>query len=161
MQKISIRPAERRDATAIAAILRRLGWFDHLSGLTQEEQIAQVNGIIDEFQVRAAQTAWVATINDEQVVGYVSVHWRPCFFLPRQEGYVAELFVEACYRGRQIGQRLLDKVIHEARRRGCSRLSVTHNRQRESYQRGFYRCRGWSECPEMAQLVYPLWSSGD
>lgn len=161
MPKISIRPAERRDAAAIAAIIRRLGWFDHLSDLSKEEQIAQVDSIIGEFHVRATQTAWVATKSDEHVVGYVSVHWRPCFFLPRQEGYVAELFVEARYRGRQIGQRLLESVIHEARRRGCSHLIVTHNRQRESYQRGFYRCRGWSERPEMAQLVYPLWSTAD
>jgi GNAT superfamily N-acetyltransferase len=160
-EELFIRPVETRDAPSIARIVRRLGWFDHLTGLSKNEQTEQVMHVIAEFQRDPNQTALVADIDQRKVVGYVSAHWRSCFFLPRREGYVAELFVEARYRGRQIGWRLLDTITREALKRGCSRMTVTHNRLRESYRRGFYRCRGWSERPEMAQMTYPLWSLAD
>jgi GNAT superfamily N-acetyltransferase len=161
MEKITIRPVAGQDAPAIADIIRRLGWFEHLANLSKEEHALQVAQAIKIFREGAHQTALVAAIETEGVVGYTSAHWRSCFFLPQGEGHLAELFVDARYRGRNIGARLMAAVLREARQRGCARLVVTHNRSRESYQRGFYRCRGWRERPEMAQLIYPLWSAVD
>lgn len=161
MEAIAIRPVSHGDAPAIAAILRRLGWFEHLTDLPAERHAEQVARAIKAFGPGADQTALVAEWGTAGVVGYASAHWRTSFFLPQGEGYLAELFVEARYRGQGIGSRLVDVVIREARRRGCARLVVTHNRHRESYQRGFYRSRDWQERSEMAQLVFPLWSLSD
>jgi GNAT superfamily N-acetyltransferase len=161
VEKITIRPVVGKDAPAIAGIIRRLGWFEHLANLSQEEHALQVAQAMAVFRESAYQTAWVAVLETEEVVGYTSVHWRSSFFLPQGEGYLAELFVDARHRSRNIGARLMAAVLREARQRGCARLVVTQNRHRESYQRGFYRCRGWRERPEMAQLIYPLWSAVD
>ena len=156
--EMTIRPVADRDAPAIARIIRRLGWFERLSDLSQADHASQIAKAIGAFRKNTDQTVLVADLETAGVVGYVCTHWRGSFIFPQGEGYLSELFVESCFRGRGIGSRLLDMVMREARRRGCARLVVTHNRQRESYQRGFYRCRGWQERPDLAQLIYPLWS---
>lgn len=161
MDAITIRTVADRDAPAIARIIRRLGWFERLSDLSPEDHATQIAKAIGAFRKDTDQTALVADVKTTGVVGYACAHWRGSFIFPQGDGYLSELFVEARYRGHGIGSRLMDTIIREARRRGCARLIVTHNRQRESYHRGFYRCRGWQERPEMARLVFPLWSISD
>ena len=156
--EMTIRPVADRDASAIARIIRRLGWFERLSDLSQTDHAAQIAKAIAVLRKTTDQTVLVADVQATGVVGYACTHWRGSFIFPQGEGYLSELFVESRFRGQGIGGRLVNTVIREARRRGCARLVVTHNRQRESYQRGFYRCRGWQEHPELAQLIYPLWS---
>ena len=47
-------------------------------------------------------------------------------------------------------------IRQDAQKRGCSRLSLVNMRQRESYQRGFYKSRGWQERPEAANFILIL-----
>lgn len=159
--EITIRPVTDRDASAIARIIRRLGWFEGLSDLSQADHTSQIAKAIGVLRKNTDQTVLVADVETAGVVGYACTHWRGSFIFPQGEGYLSELFVESRFRGQGIGGRLLGRVIREARRRGCGRLVVTHNRHRESYQRGFYRSRDWQERSEMAQLVFPLWSLSD
>jgi hypothetical protein len=44
----------------------------------------------------------------------------------------------------------------EAKKRRCSRLSLLNLRNRESYQRGFYKKQGWTEREHVANFVFPL-----
>ena len=44
----------------------------------------------------------------------------------------------------------------EARKRGCSRLSLMNLRHRESYRRQFYVKAGWQERTEAANFIYPM-----
>ena len=97
-----------------------------------------------------------ARAGDGGLLGYTTVHWLPCLFLPSPEGYVAELFVSQEARGQGIGRTLLDEVVEEARRRGCSRLQLINFRQRESYARGFYAKNGWEERPDAANFALSL-----
>ena len=46
----------------------------------------------------------------------------------------------------------LTKVL----RRDCSRLSLLNNRQRESYQRGFYAKNGWEERSDLVNFIKKL-----
>lgn len=40
-------------------------------------------------------------------------------------------------------------------RRGCSRIWLVNNRDRDSYLRGFYARQGWQEQPQAARFVLP------
>jgi len=150
-----IRPAVPKDADAIAALLRELGWFRHLD---EEPHNATERRVAAHLALCAADRSHAVFVaeDDGTVVGYAAVHWLPYLFLPGPEGYVSELFVRAEARGRGIGRRLLDRLVTEARARGCSRLMLVNNRERESYRRGFYRKQGWREREGVANFVLEL-----
>lgn len=153
---VRIRSAGEQDTPAIADILRGLGWFAHINSesATDTEQRVKYN-----FQLCTADdshSVYIAEKSTGEVVGYVAVHWLPYLLLAGPEGYVSELFVGDSARGQGVGTKLLDAVKAEARGRGCSRLMLLNIRNRESYQRGFYKKVGWEERPQAANFVLPL-----
>jgi GNAT superfamily N-acetyltransferase len=150
-----IRPAELSDAGAIAAILRELPWFESASKEPPEATGERVARLMAMCQRDSSHTV-LAGECEGAVVGYASVHWLPYLILPAPEGYVSELFILASHRGQGLGKMLLDAVEHEARLRGCSRLSLLNGRHRESYAREFYRKIGWTEREAMANFVRVL-----
>ena len=150
-----VRQARIEDAGAIADVLRGLGLFPQLVEEPREALAGRIAGYLERGAASTDHSTYVAEA-DGQVVGYVAVHWVPFFLLPGPEGYVSELFVDEAARGQGIGTRLLEAVKEEARARGCSRLMLENHRDRESYQRGFYRKRGWEERTHMAGFVYRL-----
>jgi len=152
---VLIRPAAGGDAGAIAALLRGLGWFRHLNEEPHEATERRVAAHLALCAADRSHAVFVAEANGV-VVGYAAVHWLPYLFLPGPEGYVSELFVRADARGRGVGRRLLDRLVAEARSRGCSRLMLVNNRERESYRRGFYRKQGWREREGIANFVLEL-----
>jgi GNAT superfamily N-acetyltransferase len=91
-----------------------------------------------------------------KLAGYASAHWLPNLILGGTEGYISELFVAPDSRGKGIGGALLNDLEAQARVRGCIRLSLLNLRERESYRRGFYAKRGWTERPGAANLIKRL-----
>jgi GNAT superfamily N-acetyltransferase len=151
----AIRRATPDDAPRLAALVRGLERFDRL----RQEPLPQAIGRIQAALAGAGEggrSLYVAETAGGEVVGYVAVHWLPYLILLGPEGYVSELFLAAEARGQGIGSRLLDTVVAEARARGCSRLGLLNNRQRESYERRFYARRGWQERGDMANFVLYL-----
>ena len=133
MIEYSIRPAVLEDAPALAALMRDLGYFHRLEGESAQQTTENVTAELALSLAGEAHTVLVAARSgDGGLLGYASVHWLPCLFLPSPEGYLAELFVSQETRGQGIGRALLDAVVKEARRRGCSRLQLINFRQRES-----------------------------
>ncbi|WP_292789646.1 GNAT family N-acetyltransferase [Nostoc sp. NMS7] len=90
------------------------------------------------------------------LIGYITVHWLPCPFRPKLQGYISELFIQKTARGQGIGKTLLATVISEAKIRECSGLMLLNHKERESYQREFYRKQGWLERETVANFIYPL-----
>lgn len=155
-----IRPAQARDAAAIAALLRGIGWFKAYERSTPEEAAAAVQAVIDNAALGARSLLLVAETADDpasaQVIGFCAVHWLPLAILQGWEAYVSELFVSEQARGSGAGRHLLDAAVGAARERGCARIWLVNNRQRMSYTRGFYAQQGWSEQPEAARFVLAL-----
>jgi len=102
-----------------------------------------------------SHTVYVAEDSAGAVVGYAAVHWLPYMLLAGPEGYVSELFIQESARGKGAGTKLLEVIEAEAKERGCSRLMLLNLRQRESYQREFYKKHGWEERPGVANFVRP------
>lgn len=153
---ITIRSVQLQDAENITSIIRELGWFEHLNSESNQTTAERVHQHISLCLADDSHSAFVAEDENHKVIGYSSVHYLPYFFLPGPEGYVSELFISAEARGQGIGTALLERVISEARKHGCSRLTLINSRTRESYQRKFYEQHGWKERTEIAAFVLPL-----
>ena len=152
----SIRPATPDDAPRLAALVRALERFDRLRQEPLPEAIGRIEAALAGAADGGGHSLYVAETAAGDLVGYVAVHWLPYLILLGPEGFVSELFLDAQARGQGIGSRLLDTAVAEARARGCSRLGLLNNRQRESYERGFYARRGWQERGDMANFVLNL-----
>jgi len=148
-----IRNATLQDAEALTDLLLVLG-FPDFAKLTRNEVSHQLQEKLDVAQA-PSHTLLVAE-SGTNIIGYAAVHWLPCLFRPKFDGYLSELFVAPAARGRSVGTRLLQAVHDKARRQGCTRLTLVNRRDRESYARGFYARHGWVEQPEAARFSYTL-----
>jgi GNAT superfamily N-acetyltransferase len=154
MLPANIRKATELDAQAIAQILQELGWFAWLDSTSPQTAIGQIQQHIAQCHANDSHSIYVAENAESQVIGYVAVHWLPCPFLPKPQAYISELFIHEAYRGQGIGKRLLETVTSEALMRGCLLLMLHNHKERESYQREFYRKQGWIEREYIANFIY-------
>ncbi len=141
---IIIREAQREDASAIAAILRILGWVERMKNETFTTTEQHVAHMLELAAHDDCNTVLVAERENGAVVGYLAVHWFPNL-MRGLDGYVSELFVHPDETGKGTGSRLLEVAHAYAVERGCTRLLLMNRRIRESYQRGFYAKQGWEE----------------
>ena len=149
----TLRAAQPADAPALAALLQGIGWFDRFATGHPEAHADQLAPLLAPSPL---QLQLVACDAQGQLIGYCAVHWLPIAILQGWEGYVSELFIADSARGLGVGSQLLDQVTAAARSRGCRRLWLVNNRQRDSYHRGFYARQGWQEQAQAARFVLDL-----
>ena len=149
----TLRAAQSGDAPALAALLQGIGWFDRFATGHPDAHAAQLAPLL---APSPHQLQLVACDAQGQLIGYCAVHWLPIAILQGWEGYVSELFIADSARGSGVGSQLLDQVTAAARSRGCRRLWLVNNRQRDSYHRGFYAQQGWQEQAQAARFVLDL-----
>jgi GNAT superfamily N-acetyltransferase len=154
--KINIRQAHPRDAEQIASLLRSMEWFSGLREETFSETKTRIAKNIEILIQDNTHSTYIAEDPNGQLLGIVSVHWLPYLILSGLEGYISELFVAEEARNQGIGTLLLSIIKAEARERGCFRLALINNKERESYQRQFYTKQGWRERPQMVNFIYRL-----
>ena len=151
-----IRNVQTEDAFAINRILRDLSWFPHINEEPEQATDQRIRQHIALCQQDDSHTIFVAENEQGEVVGYTAIHWLPYLILKAPEGYVSELFIAGSERGKGVGSKLLEAVKEEAMKRGCARLMLLNLKNRESYQRGFYKKQGWVEREEVANFVLRL-----
>ena len=153
---IQIRKAKGQDAPFIAELLRSLDLFALIKAETPRETLDHVSNNLTSCQSDDSHTVYVAENPEGEILGYCAVHWLPYLMFSGPEGYVSELFLRESARGLGIGGRLLSTVTGEAEKRGCSRLMLLNLKNRESYQRGFYKKQGWQERPEAINFLLKI-----
>lgn len=153
MSGITIRSAQTQDAPAIAALLKGIGWFKAHELATDEQARQALESLISTPQT---SLLLVAEHAQQEICGYCAIHWLPSATLLSWEAYVSELFIAENARGTGAGTLLLEAATQAARERNCLRIWLVNNRERPSYQRGFYQQQGWTEQAEMARFVLPL-----
>jgi GNAT superfamily N-acetyltransferase len=156
---ITIRKAAEADASAIAAILHAMGELRTVIPGPVDATVETVRRNLAVVAASDSSAVFIAETGEEEVAGYCAVHWVPFLFFGGGEAYVTELFVRPQDAQRKVGTRLLDTAVAEARRRGCSRLTLLNGRDGEAYRRNFYAQRGWVERERMANFVFPLQGS--
>src|SRR5581483_6571348 len=121
---MNIRKATPADAMPNAT-LARSGSKLQLIARESVDVIAQkIEANLRRVGAPADSSVYVAETEEREIAGYCAVHWVPFLLLAGGEGYVTELFVRPADTGQGIGSKLLEIVVAEARRRGCSRLSL-------------------------------------
>ena len=153
---IQIRRAKAEDADGIVEVLKQAGAPVYSMPTPQAATKEKVAAHIKMCHADKSHTVYVAENDGGRIVGYVGAHWLPYLFLDGPEGYLSELFIREEYRDQGIGNKLLETVKREARKRGCARLLLLNSRKRESYRRSFYKKHGWTEREEAANFVFNL-----
>ena len=98
----------------------------------------------------------VARDGDNDVAGYLAIHWIPFPALPGFEGYISDLIVAAKTRGQGFGQRLLQAAENEAKAKGACRLMLNNRQSAVSYERQFYSKSGFTERVGFSNFVKDL-----
>ena len=155
MEKVTIRKACGEDSRAMAAILREIGWSERRNSLSLEEVASPIKDLIlSATDDPEGHTMYVACDLAGEVLGFAVVHWVPFVMLGSYEGYVSDLFVSPSAGGMGVGSRLIEAIMKEGERRDVYRLMVTNGKDKLSYRRGFYRKKGWTERPRVANFTY-------
>ena len=155
-RNITIRPAKLKDAKPIEKILRELKWFDYITEKSSQNTISKIEAHLRFCQKDFCHNVFVAEKVD-QIVGYIAIHWLFYAFLPGPEGYISELFVSEKERGSGIGSLLIEEAKNQAKGKGCSRLMLANNRNRISYEKGFYKKNGFIEREHIANFILPFY----
>ncbi|MEQ9618746.1 MAG: GNAT family N-acetyltransferase [Deltaproteobacteria bacterium] len=155
MSEITIRKAKTGDAARMAEILREIGWSEKRNSLPLEEVSQPIEGLIEHCdRDKEGHSMLVAVDEEENVVGFTTVHWVPFVMLGSWEGYVSDVFVSPSAGGKGTGRALIEHVMKEGEERGCMRLMLTNGKEKPSYKFGFYKKMGWTERPKVANFVY-------
>ena len=151
-----IRGAKKKDAAAMASILKEIGWSEKRNALSIKEVAAPMEKLIEtSLENPQGHTVLVAeNSGNGKVAGFVNVHWVPFIMLAGTEGYVSDMFVSPSASGMGAGSLLLKAAMEEGEKRDCFRLMVTNGKEKSSYKRGFYKKMGWTERPLVANFVY-------
>ena len=153
----TVRPAQLHDAAGISELLHGIGWFKAYEGRTIAQNTDAIKALLTSAEAEPERSLLLVAEDEQQrISGYCAIHWLPVAVLQGWEGYVSELFIAEHARGAGLGQKLLDAATQAATERGCLRIWLVNNRERPSYQRGFYSQQGWTEQAEMARFVLPL-----
>jgi GNAT superfamily N-acetyltransferase len=138
-----IRRATKTDVEALTALLAQLDY---------PLDAGEIRPVLAELLADPAHVVLVAE-EDGRVVGFVNANFRPQLHHLAPVGTIDELVVDEGRRGHRIGERLVEEVLEEARRRGADVVEVTtHNRRERA--RAFYRRCGFEATS--VKLVHPL-----
>ena len=131
-RQITVRRAERADATALLELIVALADFERL---TPPDAAAQARLIEDAFGQPPRFEGWLGFVDGATgPVGYAIVLETYSSFLARPTLYLEDLFVLPDVRGRGVGSALLRHCIQLAHDRGCGRMEWT--------------CLDWNTCAQ-------------
>jgi N-acetylglutamate synthase-like GNAT family acetyltransferase len=149
---MNIRNAQISDARAIAELLVNIDDHPHWKERGVDELEKTVHESLE--WNNPERLVLVAELED-RVVGYGVVYWQQLLF-SRKEAYISELFVNSDMIGKGIGTALLKRMEVEAVAQHCRRLTLVNFKDVESYRRGFYSSRGWTEQENTVRFVLNL-----
>jgi GNAT superfamily N-acetyltransferase len=122
-----VRPAEKRDAEAIANLLNQLGY---------PSNSAEVAARLDRMQDSGGSLVLVAA-GDDGIVGLATAHVLTVINRTSDVAWLTALVVDHRVRRHGVGRLLVSAVEAFARQSGCERLSVTTYMERADAQ-AFY-----------------------
>jgi GNAT superfamily N-acetyltransferase len=134
---IDIRDARREDTDAIAALLTALGYPG-----TEAFIAAKVVQ-----QTSHPDARLLVAVEDETVLGFISLHFIPQIALAGDFCRISYLCVDGNARGKGIGALLERRAEDIARERGCDRIELhCHARRIDAHR--FYLRQGYEESPK-------------
>lgn len=139
---MQIRPGEATDSVAIAALLTDLGYPVTPEFVSHSLQ----------RQLTHADAALLVAVENDAVVGLISLHFIPQLALPGDFCRISYFCVGSGARRQGVGTALETAASELAWARGCDRIEVhCHSRREQAHQ--FYYRQGYIESPKY--LVKP------
>lgn len=93
---------------------------------------------------------------DNTVQGYINAHILNFPLLTGKECYVSDLLINREVRGKGIGNRLIENLKVEAKKKECIRLMLNNPKEAKSYKTSFYSKKGFIERSNFANFVLNL-----
>ncbi len=87
------------------------------------------------------------------VLGFINIHLIEFPMIIGKECYVSDMLVNENQRGKGVGSKLLDKAEEYAKDKDCTRMMLNNGKYTLSYQRGFYKERGYNERRNVSNFV--------
>ncbi len=143
-----IRRATIEDAKELSELIHSLETFSAMQGLSLVELQSVTLDLLSENKDNSNYLIWVAAT--PKIVAYVVMHIMPNILYSANDAFISELFVDKGARGQGLGSKLLDVATKEARKRNCFRIQLLNIKNREAYQRGFYKKQAWRERKSVA-----------
>lgn len=145
MSRLTIRPAEPRDAPALATLIA--GFRDHL-GATLPDDAEIERNLAAALADPAIEfcCAWL-----EQPVGYTQTRFFTSVWVGGTEAHLDDLFVVRAARRQGVGRALLRHAIARAQARGAARFGLNTNERNEAGQ-ALYRSEGMAP---QSHALYP------
>ena len=149
----TVRRADRRDATALLALMRGLARFE---GYLEQFRVSE-NDLLERglgVESRQEFTALVAESGSGALLGHAVVYTIPFTFDLRPTLVLKELYVEHTARGLGIGHVLMAAVLAEGKAQGCARLKwdvLPGNLRAQAFYRSLggapdTQWQGWIRC---------------
>ena len=133
----SVRDATPEDWSAVAALLAELGRPDVLGGPDEDA----AHSLYLDYLERDDTDALVALDDDDGVVGFVDMEYRPRLNFTTPQAWIPDLIVSEASRSRGAGAALLARCEELARARDCWSLSLESANWRDRAH-AFYRREG-------------------
>jgi ribosomal protein S18 acetylase RimI-like enzyme len=114
---VSIRPARKSDAAAIAQLVAQLATFLQESSAVSEEYVLRY--------LESGEAGVLVAAAEGEVIGVLSYTLRPSLYHAATSCMIEELVVSEGYRRTGIGSRLLNTIVALAREKGCVEVSIS------------------------------------
>jgi GNAT superfamily N-acetyltransferase len=148
---LSVTPATRHDAPAIAELLDEI---DRFYGATDIDPVGRRAAQIEAALFRDQPVAYVLLARDsDKVVGMAAYSFLWPAAGVTQSLYLKELYVTARHRRRGVGRLLIDKLRQTASESGCSRIEWTTDEDNPDAQR-FYEKLGFH--PHRGKILFRI-----
>ncbi|NMO51512.1 GNAT family N-acetyltransferase [Actinoplanes sp. TBRC 11911] len=143
---VKLRPVRRQDVPGLTGLLGQLGYP------TTE---AAVHERLD-YWLDDPSTWLIGADDDGDLVGVAALGVLPMLELTGKLGRLLVLVVDERYRGRGVGQSLVEATEEQARTAGCVKMEVTSSRHRTRTHE-FYQQLGYEDiCASSARFVKSL-----
>jgi ribosomal protein S18 acetylase RimI-like enzyme len=131
--------AQPHEAEVVARLL--IGFRNHL-GVDWPSDNAFLAGVERLIETTDARYLLGAPDDDSPPAGVAQMRFRYGIWCAAEDALLEDLFVAESARGSGLGRALLDRVIAEARERGCRRLELDVNDNNDAAL-GLYRSVGF------------------
>lgn len=140
MNNITIRKASKNDIPEILGLLYELG----RPRPKKDADVDTFRKIVKKYLSDSDKLILIATHNDIEIVGMVSVIFLLRLNQINYEMYIPELIVTKDYQNKGIGENLINSCIKLAEEKKCHRIRLeSGNQRKEAHQ--FYKNLGFEQ----------------
>ncbi|OOF51815.1 diamine acetyltransferase [Rodentibacter genomosp. 1] len=149
---ILIRKAKRQDCEKIWHLMKELAIFEHYI-----DNFAITPKIVEEcgFNKNPPDFYCLVATDKENIVGIAVYYFLPYTAQNRPAIYLKELYIDEHYRGRKIGEKLMQALKAEAQNYGCQQIKWTVASWNESGKH-FYKKLGAQQNNEWVNYEWKI-----